>query len=54
MQFWMHIIEKFVLIHVILRNFEDQNDSLPNYLVEAVDFTKVVQSVVSKHGKDSE
>jgi len=51
-QVWMHTLEDPDLIPVIPRNFEDQSDSLPKYLVEAADITNVVQSVMSKHGTE--
>ena len=51
-QVWMDILEDPELIPVIPRNFKDQSDSLPKYLVETADITSVVRSVMSKHGKD--
>jgi len=51
-QAWMHILEYPDLIAVIPRKFEHQSDSLPKYLVEAADIAGVVESVISKHGKD--
>ena len=51
-QAWMHILGYPDLIAVIPRKFEDQSDSLPKYLVETADIADVVESVISKNGKE--
>ena len=52
MQDWMHTLEYPDLVPVVPRNFEDQNGSLPKYLVEAADISCIVESVMGKHGKE--
>ena len=52
-QDWMENIHEIPdLIPVIPRKFEDQNNSLPKYLVETADIADVVDFVVKKYGKE--
>lgn len=51
-QAWMEGLENPDVIPVIPRRLNGQSDSLPKYLVESVDMTEVVNSVIEEHGSD--
>ena len=52
MKVWMDTLEYPCLVPVVPRNFEEQSDSLPKYLVETAEIEDVVKSVLDKHGKE--